>query len=177
MPAKKQPRDDYWGERFERAKTDPDEARALLREFSVLADDAVGADPLLVQWVALRVKAWADTGFVRDEASGCFGTKKAPHAPKSDRSAEKRAQALADVHRLNRLEGVPLEDAFAAAGKNVSLSAKQVRDDYEAFRVSWREGGGDVGDWLPVLLRLPKADRKRALENGRIGRPLKKASA
>lgn len=160
-------------DRFEAADSDPDEARALLELFATLESDAADADPMLVQWVAKRVSIWADTGFNRDDAPRSFGTKKAAHAPKSIRSAEKRAQALAEVHRLNRLEGYALSDAFVAAGKQVSLSAKQVKDDYEAFRARWKEGG-EVSDWLPVVLRLPRSKRDAALAEGKIGRPIKK---
>lgn len=176
----------YWSERFARADTNPEEARALLMLFAELAEHpspedgepvpagcpAEGADPMLVQWVAQRVRAWATAGFDRDKATHAFGTKKAAHAPSSARTAEKRARALAEVHRLNRLEGMPLTDAFEAAGKHVSLSSAQVRDDYEAFRTKL-SNGGEVADWLPMLLRLPRADRERALAKGRVGRPKK----
>jgi hypothetical protein len=190
MNNSKPPRADYWADRFRQAETDPDEARSLLVLFAELAehpksDDgeaqptgnpAEGADSMLVQWVAQRVKAWTDAGFAREKAQRAFGIAKKRGRPLTNEAMKfglqelhaQRVAAVGHVLRLTRTGGLTLEKAAEEAAKLVAIGSKgptvdQVLQEYEQRRRM------PVADWMPLIIAMDGSARAEAAKRARPG--------
>lgn len=189
---RKSPRDEYWRERFQKARPkrlpqasedaqkrknteSAIESRALLTDFASLATDASQADPVLVQWVAKRVLHWMHMDFRRDAAPKAFGTALPDGAPQLSQTAEKRATFIAAVYWLHNMAGITLGDAFVEAADMVNLSEDTVRNEFQRFNQRWRDGSATTDEWLPVTMLLAVSGVEETMAPPRRGRPRKKS--
>ncbi len=167
---------DYWAERFERAKSDPDEARELLKCFATLASGADGADPLLVQWVAQRMQEWVEGDFQRGTSDRAFRIARR-RGRRNNREASKPGladlhaqtqQAVAIVLKLSRVDGVELDAAAAAATLQVSKGGKGPNKEMvlQAYAASHK---APPADWVPMLAGMDAETRAAVAKPARAG--------
>lgn len=160
------PRHGYWSERFERAQSDPNEARALLVEFSTLASDGRDADVLLVQWVAAAVRRWAEDEFQASSAGKAFRVAY-PRGRRSNKEAakpgllahhEKKVAGIALILRLSRVKGHSLNRAAAIAARALAFKSKGPTAA-ELLQAYEDRGRLSPSDWFPMFATMDEVSR------------------